>query len=147
MTATARVLAITEEDLEGGGSYAALEVPEDYEATLTSVEDYDYTDQGKSSGWIFDYEVENLSFKSWLAHSQGARWKVIEVLTAHGIDVEEGTITVDPNTLVGQVVGARVDYQKDPDEHDAEMDGPNYKEIKWMFPLGAASTGDEVEVL
>lgn len=145
MTATARVFGITEEDLEGGGSYAALEVPDDYEATLTKVEDYDYTAQGKSSGWIFFFEIENLEFKTYLAHSKAARWKLIETLEAFGIEVVEGELTVDPNTLIGRVIGARVDYQHDPEEHDPELDGPNYKEIKWLFPLKAEP--DEPEVL
>ena len=120
MPAKAMQISITEEDLKSaaGGAYAEIEVPGDYEVTLSKVEDYDNTGKGGSYGWIFHYDVDTPSggvvpFRTWLAFSQAARWKLIEVLTAHDVDLDEGLNQVDPNMLVGEVVGCTIDFPRD----------------------------------
>ena len=149
MPATARQIPITEEDLapsEGGGAYAELEVPNDYEAVLKEVSDYDKTKQGKSKGWVFEYDVETpsgnaVTFKTWLSFGQNARWKLIQVLEAHDVDLSAGLNEVDPNALIGDVVGVHIDFPRDP-----ETDEPTskYREIRQHFSL--ASLPDEEAV-
>ena len=148
MPATARQIPVTEEDLEsqGGGAYAELVVPDDYEAVLVEVSDYDKTKQGKSRGWIFEYEVETpsgkaVSFKSWLSFGQNARWKLIEVLEAHEVDLSVGLNNVDPNALVDDVIGVHIDFPR-----DKETDEPTspYREIKQHFSLAEVPETDDI---
>ena len=141
MPATARKLEIDQSDFDstGGGAYAELEVPADYEATLSDVEDYDYTDRGKSRGWIFHYGVETPSgstatFKTWLSFNKNARWKLIEVLEAHGFPIEEGINSVDPNQFIGEVVGVHLDFGTEKDENGNEVPSA-FREIKSIFNL------------
>ena len=139
MTASPMSFTFTEDDTSssgGGGnaSYAALE-PGDYVGTLVKVENYDYSDRGKSKGWIWHYKVEGLDFKDWTAFSQAARWKVAQVLEAFGIPVEAGLpVEIDPNQFIGLDVGVTIGWQKDPDE--IAEDEPNYKVIDsvWALP-------------
>ena len=133
MPATARRLDFPTDVIEGtgnGGAYAELDVPGDFEATLRDVEDYDYRDRGKSFGWIFVYGVETpdgkeVPFKVWLSLGENARWKIHETLLAHGIVVESGPLDVDPNTLIGEMVGAHIDF----DEEE------KYRQIETLFNL------------
>jgi len=135
--ATARGFAIEADDLQssGGGAYAALEVPNDYEAVLMSVEDYDYRDRGKSNGWIFNFEIEELPFKVYVAFSKAARWKLLEVFGAfdENILMESSNLELDPDLYVGRKVGAHVDFDKSDEEWDENS--PRYREIKYVFAL------------
>lgn len=111
--------------------YNDIPVPSDQLATLVDVEDYDKRDQGKSYGWIFTYEILGAPFTEYLSFGENARWKIREHLESHGVELEEIS-ALDPNDLIGSVVGAHVDWQTDPDLLDA--DAPNYREIKYVFP-------------
>ena len=142
MAATARQIEFPEklvqdqaERREGGGAYAELDVPVDVHATLTGVEDYDKRPE-KGWGWIFTYEVETpsgntVSFDDYLSFSDGARWKLLDTLAAHGFDVTEGINNVDPNEAVDTVVGARIDFPR----NDAGEATSKYREIRWVFSL------------
>lgn len=141
MTATARQIPVSKSDLDGsgGGAYAELEVPGDYEAVLTDVKDYDKRAAGKSWGWIFTYSVEtpsggNVTFDNYLSFGENARWKLIQVFEAHQADLTEGLNEVDPNSLVGETVGAHIDFPR----HD-ETDEPTskFREIIQFFSLAA----------
>lgn len=153
--ATARKLVFTEEDLDdtgggAGGAYAAIDVPGDYKMNLIEVEDYDKRSEGKSYGWVFTYTVDGgggpAEFKTWLSFSDAAAWKLSEVLAAHGIQLEPGVeANIDPESLVGDVVGGHIDYPR-----DKVTDKPtsNYREIRQVFALvDAAPTITEEEVL
>lgn len=154
MTATARTLEITADDLEsaGGSNYDKLEVPDDYYATLVKVEDYDKRPNG-SYGWVWHYKIEGLDFRIYTAFSKQARWKLIEVLESHGYPVEEGIADVDPNAFVGDTIGAHVDFP--PSYYEALEQGITperaYREIRWTFKLPSeaptASDAEEVAAL
>ena len=129
----------------GGGAYAELVVPDDYEGTLVDVEDYDKTKQGKSRGWVFHYDVQTPSgktcrFKSWLSFGQNARWKLLEVMEAHEVEMELGLNEVDPNSLIGDVIGLHIDFPR-----DKNTDEPNspFREIKQHFALVEAPEVEE----
>jgi hypothetical protein len=135
MTATAAQFLITDEQLEAanGASYASLEVPGDYEARLVRIEDYDNRSKGRSHGWIAYFSIEGLEFRTWIAHSDAARWKLIEFTHAFRPGFFEdrnpdGTSKpVNPNEFVGETVGAHVVL-------DEEM-SPPMKVIDSLFSL------------
>jgi hypothetical protein len=148
MSATARQFDIPQEDLDndggGGGAYAEIEVPGDYEVTLVDVEDYDKRSEGKSFGWVWTYEAETPSgktvpFRTWTAFSPAARWKLIEVLEAHGVDIEAGINSVDPNDFIGDVVGATIDFPRDKEE----VPTSDFRELRSLFALAAAPVAEE----
>lgn len=149
MPATARQLDIPQEDLDssgGAGAYAEIEVPGDYEVTLIDVEDYDKRSEGKSYGWVWTYEVETPSgnavpFRTWTSFSKAARWKLIELLEAHGVDIEAGINDVDPNDFIGDVVGATIDFPRDKDDEPTS----DFREIRFLFALAKAPAGVEEE--
>ena len=152
MAATARQIPVTEDDLagsSGGGAYSELEVPGDYEAILRDANDYDKTSEGKSKGWVFDYEVETpsgamVSFKTWLSFGQNARWKLIEVLEAHDVELEAGLANVDPNSLIDDKVGVHVDFPRD---RDTDEPTSQYREIRQHFSLAEIPSEESTEVV
>lgn len=148
MPATARQIPVTKEDLDGtsggGGAYAELVVPDDYEGVLRDVSDYDKRSQGKSHGWVFEYEVETPSgatvpFKSWLSFGDNARWKLIEVLEAHEADLSEGLNSVDPNAFINDTIGLSIDFPRD----DEDEPTSKYREITYHFSLSAPPEAEE----
>lgn len=151
MAATARQIPVSTEDLEskgsgGGGAYASIEVPGDYEAVLAKVEDYDKRGEGKSWGWVFYYSVEtpdgkNVEFKTYISFGQNARWKLIEVMEAHDADLSEGLNEIDPNAFVGDTIGAHIDFPRDPDTDEPTS---KYREIRSHFSLAKPPTSDDV---
>lgn len=140
MPATPRKIRFTAKDLEGapkntGGTWSEIEVGYDYELTLADVEDYDYRDRDKSMGWIFLYHVETSTgpceFKVFLAlTSEGARWKLGDIMKAHELGPEIGVEDFDPNSIVGTKIGGHIEYGKDRDGTESR-----FREITAFFPL------------
>ena len=152
MAATARQIPVSKDDLDsaggGGGAYAEIAVPADYEGVLTDVEDYDKRKDGKSWGWLFKYEVETPSgkgvpFHSYLSFGDNARWKLIEVLKAHDVDLTDGLNNVDPNALIGEVIGLSIDFPRDDDGNPTSK----YREITLHFPLAFGEEDSGVTVI
>lgn len=144
MSATPKAFIVTEAQLEqgrsGGGngaSYAALEVPADYEATLVGVEDY----VKSTTGWKLNFQIEGLGFSFWLSHSDAARWKIVETIEIFepGFfdqrDPSGASRPVDPTAFIGRKVGAHVVL-------DDELDTPR-KVIQYLFPLDVEVPGPE----
>jgi len=138
MAATARKLEATAKDLsgDGGGAYASIEVPGDYEAVLVDVNDFDNRQKGGSWGWRFSYGVETptggqVVFDEYLGFSPKSRWKIVQIMEAHGVPLEEGINELDPNALIGEVVGVHIDFPRD--EHGEPSD--KYREITQVFSL------------
>ena len=132
--ATAQEFEFTDGDVAGSsGAYDEIEVPKDYEATVLSVDDYDNTADNRSKGWVWTFQVEGLPFKEWTSFSPGARWKLVELMTALGVEVEAGIGTVDPNSFIGHSLGVTVDW----DPSDATWDGvsPRYRRLSRFFEL------------
>ena len=147
MPATPRRIEFDDKDLEVREpmeySYSDLNVPDDYEALLVDVADYDKTAEGKTKGWVWKFEIFGLPFNIFTAFS--VKWRIAQIFQAFKPDtLEVGIVDVDPNQFIGQTCGARVDWQKDPDtlgEGEA-----NYREIKYVFSL-AELPEEEPEVL
>lgn len=135
--ATAHTIRFTPEEVAGKGEglYSDLEVPGDFKATLTKVEDFDNRTRGGSFGWIFHYSVESnkgttVPMKSYIALSDKARWKVREVLKAHQYPLEE-LLNLDPESLVGDTVGVHIDFGTDRDTGEKTQ----YRELQSFFKL------------
>ncbi len=138
-----------------GGAYAELEVPGDYEVTLASIEDYDFTQQGKSKGWLAVYDCETPSggsvpFNDYMSFSDAARFKFDQFFEAFapGFLVEGQDNGLDPNTFVGVKVGAHIDF---PREKKTREPTSEYREIQRIFAivdeeefLGAEATEGEI---
>lgn len=145
MPATPQKIDITAKDIEQAQrreseyDYSDIEVPGDYEATLVDVNDHE-TERGK--GWRFTFEIMGCPFDEYTMFSKKAKWKLLQVIEALGYPLEEGIADFDPNAYVGVVVGAHVDWQHDPDEHD----GANYREIKYVFPYDPDEVAVEEDV-
>ena len=150
--ATARQFEFTQEEIDsegGGGAYAELEVPNDYQVTLIDVSDYDKREDGKTQGWVWTYEVDtpsgaSVTFRTWTSFGKNARWKLLEVLEAHGVDVEAGIADVDPDDFIGDIVGGTIDFPRD----KAGDPTSDFREITTLFPLVDSPVDAEVaEVL
>lgn len=145
MPATPIRFTITEEDLpSGSGLYNEIEVPGDYEVVLTQVVDYDFTDRGKSSGWILSYSCETpsggtVNFDLYLAHTKNARFKLLETFEAHGEPYALGDAGYDPQTIIGSKVGAHIDFPRDSSGNPTG----NFRGIERVFPLVAKPEVDE----
>jgi hypothetical protein len=131
--ATAQEFEITESEIAGAGSYDELETPGDYEAVLFAVEDYDKRAEGRSYGWIWTFHVEGLPFKEYTSFSPAARWKLVELLQAFGVEVDAGINTVDPDAFVGTAIGATVDWDPTDDKWDGTS--PRYRRLARFFQL------------
>lgn len=148
MPATPRKLKITAKDLEGppaitGGTYSEIPTPSDQELYLADVNDYDKRPE-KGHGWVFSYHVETstgpCNFDVYLSFSESARWKIVDVFAAHGVDIGEvGIANADPNALIGDTIGGHIDFPRDADDEPTST----YREIQDFFDL--ADPPEEVE--
>lgn len=160
MGATGRRFEITDEQLLSNANYDEIEVPQDYIATLATVEDYDSGDeQTPKPGWKWTFMVEGLPFNEWTSFATAARWKIVQVVEGMGGELTSGLNDIDPDSYVGSEVGVTVNW----DPPDNKWDGveTRYKRIEKFFPLAdledleavleadnAADLGaDDVEIL
>jgi len=139
MPATVITFTPSADDMpKSGGLYSELDVPGDYEVVLDRVEDYD--NGPKRKGWIFFYDCEtpsggHVEFKHYLNFNATARWKITETFAAHGDAVsEEAERAWDANALIGQKVGAHIDFGTDRETGEPTI----YREIKRVFALAEA---------
>jgi hypothetical protein len=144
LTATARKLNITEDMLKprtgGTGNWDEVVVPNNYRLRCVSVEDYEPKGE-KQGGWIIHHAIDTSTgqciFNTWLSFALAARWKIIEVFGAHGIDLREvGVQKADPNDLVGTDCGGFVDFPRDTSGQPVPgTNGKLYRTVFQFFPL------------
>lgn len=122
-----------------GGAYAEIDVPGDYEVVLSGIEDYDFTERGKSKGWLATFACEtpsggNVDFDDYMSFSEGARFKIDQFFEAFapGLLVEEATNRLDPAAYVGQTVGAHIDFPRAKETN--EPTSP-YRQIQRIFAI------------
>lgn len=92
------------------GNFNPRNVPEgDYLAKVTAV------DEGESKSgtdqWIFTFEVEGVrsgKYPYYCGLVENQLWKIRNLFTAAGITVPKKKVGVDPNKLVGKVVGVEL---------------------------------------
>lgn len=138
MPATPRKVEVTEKDIKSAKAgnrdydFNDIEVPGDYEAILVDVSDH--TSKQGNDSWKWSFEIMGCPFDEYTSFSKSARWKLIQVLESLGYQFADGDSieNVDPNAFIGATAGAHVDWQ---DSDTDDEDSPNYREIKWLFPL------------
>lgn len=132
-----------------GGAYAEIDVPGDYEVILTSIENYDFTDRGKTRGWLASFSCEtpsgnSVNFDDYMSFGESSKFKIDQFFEAFapGSLVEETTNDLDPNEFVGKTVGARIDFPRN--KETGEPTSP-YRGISWIFAIvdEAEFFGDE----
>lgn len=92
------------------GNFNPRNVPEgDYIAKITAV------DEGESKSgtdqWIFTFEVEGVrggKYPYYCGLVENQLWKIRNLFTAAGITVPKKRVGVDPNKLVGKIVGVEL---------------------------------------
>lgn len=121
-----------------GGAYAEIEVPGDYEVVLVGVENYDFTKDGKTKGWVATYSCEtpsggSVTFDDYLAFTDKAQFKIDQFFEAHasGLLQDEVETVLDPNAYVGTTVGAHIDFPRDKQGNPTST----YRGIERIFPL------------
>jgi hypothetical protein len=132
--ATARQFDVTQTQLESAergapSAYADITCPGEHLATLVSVEDYD-KGEGRS-GWKWNITIQGAEFTVYTSFSEKARWKLIETVSAFD-PMEQGLATVNPDSFVGQQVGAKVVWSVKDEDWDGES--IRYREIDYLFP-------------
>lgn len=115
----------TFEPMKEQKSFASME-PGIYEGTLAKVENYD---NGRTSGWIFTYDVDGLPFKDWVTVQQNTMWKVESAIRPFDPDaadlVTQGVLDVDPSEYVGLPVMLEIGYSE-----RTNADGIPYKQVE-----------------
>ena len=133
-----------------GGAYAEIEVPGDYEVVLIGVENYDFTKEGKTRGWVATYSCETpsggvVTFDDYLAFTEKAQFKIDQFFEAHasGLLQDGVEITADPNAYVGTTVGAHIDFPRNKQGEPTST----YRGIERIFPIVDKDefSGDDTE--
>jgi hypothetical protein len=146
MPATARVLNISAEEIaqagqpRAQGTWAEIEVPGDYEATLADVNDF--VSKAGHPGWKFTYQLPTstgpVELHEWVTFQDSVKWKLSDILKAHGITGGINT-SFQPGQLIGDVVGLSVGWQMD----KVTGEPTTYREIKAIFSLAELPEDEE----
>lgn len=92
------------------GNFNPRNVPEgDYIAKITAVDEGE-SKQGTEQ-WIFTFEVEGVrggKYPYYCGLVENQLWKIRNLFTAAGITVPKKRVGVDPNKLVGKIVGVEL---------------------------------------
>jgi len=134
--ATARVVDLT--NVKEGGNFNKARIPSgDYLAKITKVEDAvakDHVDQYLFTIQIAEHSATKLPYYCKLQENQ--LWKLRNIFIAAGKVVPKKKTRVDPNQIVGKLIGVTIE--------DAEYEGKEQSEIAGVFP--AAELGDAASV-
>src|SRR5690606_18206436 len=120
-------------NVKDGGNFNKKRIPAgDYLATITKIEDAEAKDG------IFQYLISikiNKHTSSVLPYycklQENQLWKLRNILIAAGLTVPKRKVKVDPNRLVGKIIGVTVE--------DAEYEGKDQSEIAGVFPAAELS--------
>jgi hypothetical protein len=125
MTVKAKKISLTSDDISGNGGANQI-TPGDYEAAIVAVEDH--VAQSGNEGWKWTVQVGKLKLFTFTMFTKNAKWKLVELMGALGIPMQEGEISFNPQDYVGKPVG--VELIKDKNDE-------RYLEINKFFPVGA----------
>lgn len=123
---------------EGGGSFNKKRLPEgDYKAKVTKVQDAP-SKKDNIMQWLFTIhiETENGTYPYYCKHQENQLWKIRNLMVAAGISVPKKRVKVDPNKIVGKIIGVTLE--------DDEYDGKMQSNIAAIFPASEL-TGDDPE--
>lgn len=129
---------------EGGGNFNKKRQPEgDYKAKILKVQDSPAKGDGIMQ-WLFTLEVGTGVYPYYCKHQENQLWKIRNLFTAAGISIPKKRVNVDPNKVVGKVIGVTLE--------DDEYEGKLQSNIAATFPASELEgdddedTEDEAEV-
>ncbi|AVR56954.1 hypothetical protein PBI_TRISCUIT_81 [Microbacterium phage Triscuit] len=135
--ATARTLDMT--NVKEGGNFNQARIPAgDYAAIITKVEDA--TTKSKKESWLFTIKLKSKPssvFRYQCILEENMLWKVRNLAIAAGKTVPKKRLKLDPNQLVGKLIGVSIEDAED------YKDKPQ-SEIGGVFP--AAELGDDASL-
>jgi len=132
----AKKISLTTDDISGNGGANQI-TPGDYEATIVEVEDH--VAQSGNEGWKWTVQVGRLKLRTFTMFTANAKWKLVELMGALGIPMQEGEISFNPQDYVGKPVGVELIEDKN---------DTRYLEINKFFPVGtkpATSVSESAE--
>jgi len=132
----AKKISLTTDDISGNGGANQI-TPGDYEATIVEVEDH--VAQSGNEGWKWTVQVGRLKLRTFTMFTANAKWKLVELMGALGIPMQEGEISFNPQDYVGKPVGVELIEDKN---------DTRYLEINKFFPVGtkpATSVNESAE--
>jgi|SRR6187431_1461553 len=136
MAATVRTVDLS--NVKEGGTFNKSRIPSgDYLAKIVKVEDAvagDKTPQYLFTVQIVSHSATKLPYYCKLQENQ--LWKLRNIFIAAGKVVPKKKVQVNPNQIVGKLIGVTIE--------DAEWEGKEQSEIAGVFP--AAELGDGVAV-
>lgn len=123
-------------NVKEGGQFSKKHMPVgDYLAKVIKVEDAQPKDKSDTSKmWLFTIQLQatkSATYPYYCKLVENQLWKVRNLLVAAGINVPKKRLSVDPNKLVGKLIGVSLD--------DAEYEGKIQSEI------GAVLSPSEIE--
>lgn len=97
----------------------------DYRGKIVDVADHE-SDNGE--GWVYTIQVKNAKFPYYvMTYDKKQLWKVRNVFLAAGMKVPKKLLAVDPNKVVGKVVGVTLE--------DDEYEGRTRSVIADLIPV------------
>jgi hypothetical protein len=132
MAASAKALDMT--DVKEGGQFNKKRIPAgDYLARVVKVDDAKVKKQGSDNygadQWVFTLQivkVPSAKYPYYTTLVPNQLWKVRNLAIATGMAVPKKRFKLDPNKLVGKLVGVSI--------QDAEYEGREQSEIDGVFP-------------
>lgn len=143
MPATAKSIDMT--NVKDGGSFNTRRVPEgDYRLRVVDVTDGEVK-SGENAGasqWIFTLSIDEKKYSSTkypyrCTLQEKQFWKIRNLLIAAGINVPKKRVKVDPNKLIGKIVGGTLE--------DDEYEGKERSQITAIFPLSELTDNESEE--
>ncbi len=125
MTVQAKKISLTSDDISGNGGVNQI-TPGDYEATIVEV--VDHVAQSGNEGWKWTVQVGKLKLFTFTMFTKNAKWKLVELIGALGLPMQEGEISFNPQDYIGKPIGVELIE----DKNDSR-----YLEINKFFPVGA----------
>jgi len=127
---------------DGGGAFRKTRQPAgDYRATITKAATVPIKDKAGQTQWLFTIKAGSGVYPYYCQFSAEALWKIRNLFVAAGFNVPKKKVAVDPNKIVGKVIGVTL--------ADDEYDGKAQSTIDAVFPAseldGAEEADDEDE--
>lgn len=129
MAATAKVMDFT--NVKDAGQFNPMRVPAgDYRAKITAVADHKKEGEKTSVQWVFTLQLvdrQRATYPYYANHVDVKfAWKVRNLCLAAGLNAPKKKVKVDPNKLVGKIIGIALD--------DDEYEGKKKSVIVATFP-------------
>lgn len=117
MAATVRKVDLR--NVKEGGNFRPTRKPEgDYVSKIIKVDDH--IKEGKTPGWVFTVKIkgdERSAYPIYASPDEKQVWKLAKLFTACGVKLPKSIVKLDPNKLVGKMVGV---YLED-DEYEGKL--------------------------